>query len=135
MEVYKKSNIEEKKDLVPSGSTIPSSDLTVGLYFRYEKNNRTILLQYDENGNWNPIRSFGEMTIYVSPLGTDDLEFGDGLGINAYQSITYAVSQIPQSIYGDCNVIIEGGNYTENVFVDGKLPVGDFKVKFTGLKR
>lgn len=116
---------------VVSGSELPSTGLTQGLYFRLDKVNRKILMQYNGTG-WDPIRSFGEMTIWVNPAGTDNLNFGDGPGAAAFKTIAFAITQIPPQFYGDVNVIIQAGTYNEEIHISGKNPVGDFKLKITG---
>jgi hypothetical protein len=72
------------------------------------------------------------MTIWVNALGTDDPNYGDGTGVNAYETIEYAVSQIPPQYYGDVFVIVQAGTYNEEVYVSGKNSVGDFKIKIEG---
>jgi hypothetical protein len=116
---------------VVSGENLPTEGLDSGLYFRVDKNNRRLLMQYN-GAEWDPIRSFGEMKIWVSTLGQDNINFGDGSGIKAFRTIVFAVKQIPPQYYGDVTVIVQAGTYNESVYVNGKNPVGDFKIKFKG---
>ncbi len=116
---------------VVSGSTLPTTGLDTGLFYRVDKANRHILMQYNGAG-WNSVRSFGEMKIWVSPTGTDNVNYGDGTGVNAFRTIAYAIEQIPPQYYGDVYVVIQAGTYNEEVYVNGKNAVGDFKIKISG---
>ena len=116
---------------VVSGSTLPTTGLDTGLFYRVDKVNRHILMQYNGTG-WNPVRSFGEMTIWVSTTGTDNVNYGDGTGVNAFRTIAFAIEQIPPQYYGDVFVIVQAGTYNEEIYVSGKNAVGDFKIKIEG---
>ena len=121
-----------RENLIDSGDILPTVNLFIGMYFKLDLLNRSILYQYD-GMVWTPIRSFGAMSIWVNEsLGSDEYEKGDDEGTEAFETIEFAISQIPPQFYGDVNVFIQEGNYTESIYVGGKVSIGDYKIKITG---
>lgn len=82
--------------IVPSGATMPVSPVE-GQLFLQDTTGRRILSQYD-GANWQALRSYGTITVYVSTTGTDDLNHGTGTGSNAFLTIAYAIAAFPQTM-------------------------------------
>ena len=108
--------------IVDSGATLPANPV-IGQEFLHTPIGRSILYMFD-GANWKAERSFGAMTVYVDPTGTNDLEHGMGTGSNAFQTIQYAKDFIPSPYDRDVTVNIAAGTYNESLILDSKWPSG-----------
>lgn len=98
-------------NVVASGTTMPTSPVK-GQEFLHSPTGRTVFYQYDGTA-WQPIRSYGTITAYVDPTGTNDLAHGQGTGTNAFQTIAYAYSMLPP-IFQQAQIYVGAGTYTES---------------------
>ena len=109
--------------LVDTGATVPTSPVT-GQLFLHTPTGRKVLLQYDGSA-WQPIQSYGTMTVYVDKTdGTDDLEHGTGVDANAFKTIQYALNLIKPiaSLGGLVTINVNGENYGEDLYFRGVSP-------------
>lgn len=114
----------------PSGATLPSSP-TEGDWFLHTPTGRKVLMQY-ANGAWNPIISYGAMTIYVDTSGTNSQNNGTAAGASAFLTIQFAINQIPGLVGGNVIVNIGAGTFAETVVLRGKFYVGNFTIVING---
>jgi len=110
------------------GTTFPGSPVSGQMYYRTD---RKVVYRY-EDSVWNPERSYGAMTLYVDPTGTDDSSHGFASGTDAFLTINYALSQVPAIYGGDVVINVAAGTYTENVVVGGKSPSGPYTLTIQG---
>jgi len=116
---------------VSSGATFPVAP-TTGQLFLHTPTGRTILYEYD-GANWQPIISYGTMTVCVDKTdGTDDLVHGTGFDAAAFKTIQYAWNAIPPLFGGDVTILINNENYTESPVFFGKKPTGNYVINFIG---
>ena len=117
--------------LVDTGATVPTSPVT-GQLFLHTPTGRKVLLQYDGSA-WQPIQSYGTMTVYVDKTdGTDDLNHGTGVDANAFKTIVYALAALPPTVDGQVNIYINGETYTENVRISAKKMRQYSSINFRG---
>jgi hypothetical protein len=125
-------NAQELKNWqVENGATVPVSPATDQL-FLHTPTGRNVLMYYDDS-DWYPIQSYGGMTIYVDNTdGTDGINYGTGVDSNAFQTIQYAVDQIPANYGGDVTININGETYSGSIDIKGKSPTGDYSITLQG---
>jgi hypothetical protein len=84
---------------------------TTGELYMHTPIGRKVLYQYD-GSEWKPVSALGNITIYVdSVAGTDNIEYGFGSGSDAFRSINFALSVLPESI-DNLVVIFSRGDFT-----------------------
>ena len=116
---------------IESGATIDASP-TTGQFFLHTPTGRAVLLQYD-GSNWQPIQSFGTMTVYVDNTdGTDGIKYGGGVDADAFNTIQYAIDQVPSSFGDDVTVNVNAETYSELVEIQGKSPTGSHDLTIQG---
>ena len=114
-----------------NGSTLPVT-ANIGQWFRQVTTGRDLLLQYD-GASWNPMFSFGALTLYVDTTnGTDDASHGTGTTTNAYKTINYSLSQVPAINAGNVIIYVAKGTYAENIVIGGKGYTGDYSLTMQG---
>jgi len=64
--------------------------------------------------------------------GSDEIDKGGGTTTNAFDTVQYAVSQIPSLYSGDVTIIITAESYSETVTIGGKNPTGDYTITLQG---
>lgn len=122
--------------ICPKGATLPTNP-TDGMWWLHNPTGREVLLQY-ANGAWNPIISFGSMTVNVDhTAGSDNQNNGGGTGASAFATMQFAVNQIPGLVGG--NVIVQdshanGDVYRETVTIQGKQFAGAYTITIQGKK-
>jgi hypothetical protein len=116
-----------------TGSTVPTAPFT-GQFFLHTPTGRTVLLQYD-GSNWQALRSYGTMTVYVDNTdGTDAIDKGGAVDGGAFKTVQYAIDRIPGSVGGNVAVNINAETYAENVVIGGKAYTGSFGITLTGVR-
>jgi hypothetical protein len=116
---------------IPSGATLPASPLANQL-FMHTPTGRRILMLYT-NSAWNPLYSFGAMTIYVDGTnGTDAADKGTGGGTSAYKTLSYMWSQLPAIFYGTITCNVAAGTYSESLSCGGKTAGGPYYIMING---
>jgi hypothetical protein len=112
------------------GATFPVSPVD-GQLFTHSVTGRKILYEYD-GANWQSIRSYGGMTVYVDSTGTDDLEHGTAAGTDAFATINYAISVVPPRYGGAVLIYVSAETYNEDLAVYCKTPIGNYKIYIVG---
>ena len=113
-----------------NGSTLPTSPAT-GQWFLHTPTGRKVLMMYD-GSNWQPIISFGAMTLYVNGAsGSDSPDKGWGSGANAFATPDYAVSMIPVQYGGNVTIALASGTYS-SIILRGKYPTGNYGIGING---
>ncbi len=113
-----------------NGSTLPTSPAT-GQWFLHTPTGRKVLMMYD-GSNWQPIISFGNMTLYVNGAsGSDSPDKGWGSGANAFATPDYAVSMIPVQYGGNVVIWVASGTYS-SLTLRGKYPTGNYGITING---
>ena len=108
-------------------------DLATGDLFFHTPPGRQILYLYNaDTSTWIPLQSHGDMTLFVDPSGTDDIEHGTGPGANAFQTIQYAIDIIPGAVGGNVYIYLSGDSYAENISIGGKDTTGSFGIILMG---
>ena len=116
---------------IENGATAPVSPATYQLFI-HTPTGRKVLLVYD-GSNWIPLDNLGTITMYVDNTdGTDSIDYGTGVDSDAFQSIQYAVDQIPANYNGDVIININDEDYDETVTISGKKPTGDYTITLQG---
>ena len=116
---------------VPSGATVPVSPAT-GDMFLHTPTGRTVLMQYD-GSNWQPIRSYGTMTMYVDGTdGTNAVDKGGAVDAGAFTTIQYTIDMIPGTYGGNVTINVAAGTYAETVTIQGKNPTGPYTIEVFG---
>ena len=106
-----------------AGSTVPATPITNQM-FLHTPTGRTVLMQYD-GSNWNPIQSYGTMTIYVDGTdGTDAIDKGGAVDAGAFATLQYAINCVPSYFGGEVNIYLAAGTYTEDITISGKTSAG-----------
>ena len=103
-----------------NGATLPSTPAQ-GQWFRHITTGRDILYQYNSTTSaWIPIYSLANIVFYVDGTGTNDLAHGQATGTNAFDTIQYALNQIPEVKAPNTTAIINvaAGTYAESVTID-----------------
>lgn len=113
-----------------SGTTFPVSPST-GQLFSHTPTGRSILYSY-VGSVWQPIRSLGAMTMFVSTTGTNDLLHGTGTGTNAFLTIQYAIDVIPPIFGGNITITVGTGTFAESPIIRGKRASGNFTITING---
>jgi|GEM_PF-4245822 len=116
-----------------TGTAFPSSPV-IGQCFIHNPVGRTIEYRYD-GSDWQPIRSYGSMTMYVDAArGTDSLTKGTATFSGAFATLPFAVNTIPGSYSGHVSVILGTGTYPSETVIQGKVPTGSFSITISGTK-
>lgn len=114
-----------------SGATLPTVAM-VGQIFFHTPTGRTFLMQYD-GSSWMSLRSYGTTTIYVDGAsGSDTQNNGGATGASAFDTIQYAINQLPGSIGGNVTINIAAATYTEKVVIQGKVFTGNYTITLQG---
>ena len=116
-----------------NGATLPSSP-TEGQQFLHTPTGRKILYTYDGTAaEWSPIKSIGDMTIYVDNTdGTDSLDKGTGVDSAAFKTVQFAIDTIPGQFGGNVVININAETYSEQLAIKGKYPAGSFTITLLG---
>jgi hypothetical protein len=107
-------------EAVSSGSTFPVSP-SVGQFFLHIVTGRKILYQWDGTV-WQPVKSYGSMTIYVGKTGTDERNSAtNGTAVGTpFLTVQYAIDTIPSVLGGSVLIIIGAGTFAEDVYIGNK---------------
>lgn len=119
--------------VIDTGATLPTSPTpTAGQQFWHTPTGRKYLMQY--NGTtWDPIKSSGTTTLYVDTgTGADTQNKGTGTGTDAYNTIQYALDQLPPNVGGNVTINITGETYAESVTIQGKYAIGAYTLTLQG---
>jgi hypothetical protein len=116
---------------ISKGATVPVAP-TEGQLFYHTPTGRKILLVYNGT-NWQPIESFGTMTVYVDSWdGSDNPNFGTGVDGDAFATVQYAVDMIPGQVGGNVIININAESYAETVTIQGKSLTGNYSITLQG---
>ncbi len=116
---------------VGGGATFPASP-SDGDVFLHTPTGRNIWYVY-KGSTWYPIRSVGDMTVYVDATdGTDDADHGTGVDSNAFATVQYAIDMIPGTVGGNVYIYVNAESYAEDVTIQGKNFTGTFSINITG---
>jgi len=102
----------------PAGATIPATP-TAGDMFLHTPTGRTVLMQYDGT-NWQPMKMYGNATIYVDGTdGTDAEDNGGAVDADAFATIQYAVNlaSAPKTAGSVATINVAAGTYAENISI------------------
>ena len=121
-----------------NGATVPAAP-TTGQWFLHTPTGRKVLMMYSDS-NWIPIISIGSMTMYVNIDGSTQHDDNIDLGYdtnNTFDTIQYAIDQIPGLVGGNVVIYIDDGEaatniYDETVTVRGKAFTGDYTISIYG---
>jgi hypothetical protein len=116
---------------IRTGATLPIIPVE-GEMFLHCPTGRCVLMQYD-GAAWNPIQSYGTMTLYVDATdGTNDPNLGTAIGEDAFATIQYAFDKIPPVYGGNVIIYLSGEAYAETCILQGKSPTGSFTITLQG---
>jgi hypothetical protein len=76
-----------------TGPTVPTNPVK-GQFFLHTPTGRTVMLYYDGT-NWKSLFAFGSVTMYVDTGGSDAIDKGTAAGGSAFQTMQYAINQVP----------------------------------------
>lgn len=123
--------IEFVDGIFESGATVPAAPVA-GSRFLHTPVGRSVLLIYN-GASWNPVSNFGLMTVYVDKTqGTDGIDYGGAVDAGAFQTLQYAIDQIPALLLGNVVVNLNDEDYGETVTIRGKQLGGNYGVAVNG---
>ncbi|MGA2193079.1 MAG: hypothetical protein ABSG42_06860, partial [Nitrospirota bacterium] len=107
-----------------NGPALPTSPTAAEFFVLIPSNgSRNVLMMYTGSA-WVPLCSLGAMTIYVSNSGTDNANQGYSASY-PFQTLSFAMSQIPAFYSGNITINAAAGTYREQVAIGINTPIGN----------
>jgi len=89
----------------------------IGQTFVHNPGGRSIQYEWDGT-NWQPTLGYGDITTYVDPAGTDDLDHGFAIGADAFLTIQFAWDMLPPIVRGgSIDINLSDDVFTENLTI------------------